>query len=194
MKRLLLLTVSILCVAGLAYGQAGQLGLFADQAGTNCWLSPIATGVSAFYVVHVNTGGATAVEFSIPQPACYTATYLSWAANFPVASGNPVVGAAGPPVVLPGASVAYGACMVGPILVGTVSYFGNTADPCCEYPVLPHQITGLMSYTDCGLPFPAKLPLTGVPAYFFGNATCPCATPTHNSTWGGVKSLYSTEN
>lgn len=191
MKRLLLLTAAVLCVASLAFGQAGSLGLYADTGGTMCWLPPMppTPGVSAFYVVHTGTGGATASEFSCIQPACYVASFLSWAANFPVATGNPVID--NPPTVNAGASVAYGACLTGPILVGTVSYFGTSATQCCEYPVEAHKGTGLLSYTDCGTPFPTKAPVGGSTSYVNGDNTCPCGvTPTQNSTWGGIKSLY----
>jgi hypothetical protein len=114
-----------LCV-GAAFGQAGTIGIFSDQTGTNCFIEDKTPGLLTLYVVHVATDGATACQYVAAKPSCFTATYLSDTNPFPVTIGNSQTGV----------SVGYGTCRVGTIHVQTISYFAQgTTPPCCTYQV-----------------------------------------------------------
>jgi hypothetical protein len=182
MKKALLLSLVMVLGASVAVAQPGAIGTFADMQALDCNVVDAAAGLLDIWVVHVLTGGSTGNEFSSPVPACMVgASYLAWAPEFGVAIGNPVIGG--------GTSTGYGACLVGPIAVGKISFFGGgLSQPCCEYPILPNANTGQLVSVDC---VPQAVPATGLSNTVNGNETCDCATvPTHDATWGKVKSLY----
>jgi hypothetical protein len=182
MRKILLTIVILVITASMASAQ-GRIGIFGDQAGTQCTVADV-PGLVALYVVHINSPGATACEYSAPIPACMQAMWLSDGTVFPVNIGNKDTGI----------STAYGACRLGNIHVLTINFLGSgTTGQCCVYPVLPHPINGL-NITDCVTPFPNKLSAPGQSGVINEvNPTCLCADiiPTHNSTWGGVKALWS---
>jgi hypothetical protein len=178
MKRVVFLAVAALMAASMAFAQGGSLGMFADPAGTNCNLADAVPGLVTYYVVHVNTPGATACEFSAPKPACVLATYLSDASVFPVTVGTSQSGV----------SIGYGYCAAGPINVLKLNYFAQgMTQACCRYPVLPHPITGGPWMVDCAN---NQLLTTGGQGIVNANPTCQCNVPTEETTWGQVKSLY----
>jgi hypothetical protein len=183
MKKVLLLTLVMVVSASIAAAQPGALGTYADPGGLNCNVSDAAAGLLSIYVVQTLTGGSTAVEFASPTPACFVAPYLSWSSPFGVSVGDPVTPGGGN-------STAYGACLPGTILVGTMSYFAQAlTGPCCAYPIIPHQVTGSLVAVDCA--GPTAIPMSGLANTVNGNVTCDCNTvPTQDATWGAVKSLY----
>jgi hypothetical protein len=120
------------CV-GAAFGQAGTIGIFADNSGSNPFISDTSPGLLNVYVVHVGADGVTACQYRAPKPPCMTATYLADTNPFPVTIGNSQTGV----------SIGYGACRSGVIYVQTISYFASgTTPPCCHYPVL-HDPLGI---------------------------------------------------
>lgn len=178
MKKALLLTIVLMLGASMAFAQQGSVGIFKDGAGTNCNLDDKVPGLTPYYVVHVYTTGSTACQYSAPKPACLLATYLSDTNPFPVTVGSSQTGV----------SVGYGTCRVGPIHVQTISYFtqGMTG-ACCYYPVLPDPAVGVIGTVDCAFnPGVA----TGGKGIVNSNATCDCNVPAEDTTWGGVKALY----
>jgi hypothetical protein len=178
MKRVVFLTVAAVMAASMVFAQGGSIGLFADPAGTNCNLADVIPGMTVYYVVHVNTPGATACEFSAPKPACVAAMYLSDASVYPVTVGNSQTGV----------SIGYGLCLGGPINVLKLNYFTQgTTLPCCRFPVLPHPVNGGPWMVDCAN---TQLPATGGQGIVNANATCQCNVPAEDTTWGQVKSLY----
>ena len=85
---------------------------------------------------------------------------------------------------------AYGACLVGTVHVGTLSYFAaGLSGACCEYPIAANSLTGVLVHVNCDpVADPNITPLSNT---INGDASCPCGVvPTENATWGAVKSLY----
>jgi hypothetical protein len=179
MKKALLLAMALMLGASVAFAQGGTIGLYKDMAGTDCWLNDTTPGLTAYYVVHLNTTAATAAEFSAPKPTCMMATYLSDASVFPVTVGTSQTGV----------SIGYGACKAAPIHILTLNFFTMGAtQPCCLFPVRPHPVNGGPWMVDCAS---TQLPAAARIAVVNGNQTCTCAiVPVDESTWGGVKALY----
>jgi hypothetical protein len=179
MKKALLLTFALMLGASLAFAQGGSIGLYKDTAGTDCWLNDTTSGLTPYYVVHLNTTAASAAEFSAPKPACVMATFLSDAAVYPVTVGGSQTGV----------SIGYGSCKAAPIHILTLNFFTMGMTPqCCLYPVLPHPVNGGPWMVDCSN---NQLPAAARIAVVNGNLTCTCEiVPTEETTWGGVKALY----
>ena len=179
MKRVVCLTVATVLAASMAFAQGGSIGIFADPMGTNCNLGDVA-GLTQYYVVHVNSPGATACQFSAPKPACFTATYLADTGVFAVTVGTSQAGV----------SIGYGLCLQSPLKVLTISYFTNGGTPsCCYYPVLGHPTAtppGLL-VVNC---MEQLIPATGGRGIIKPSLTCQCNVPAEDTTWGQVKSLY----
>ncbi|UCG51714.1 MAG: hypothetical protein JSW58_16265 [Candidatus Latescibacterota bacterium] len=179
MKRILLVAMVCALVVSPAFGQAGSIGLFSDVTGTDCNLYDQQQGLCSFHIVHVMSPGATACQFSAPQPACLQATYLS--DTFPImVVGNTQTGVA----------IGYGACVSSPIHVGDINYFcqGLTAS-CCYYPVLPDPNipSGQIDVMDCNLNL---VYATGGVGIINPDESCECDVAVEDSTWGAVKALY----
>ena len=181
MKRALSLAVlAVALAAGVAFAQQGSIGIFADSYGMNCNLPDPGPALTQYYIVHVNTTGSTACQFSAPKPACFTATYLSDTNFFAVNIGNSQMGT----------SVGYGTCRVGSTHVMTINYFTNgQTPPCCYYPVLPDPNSALYAIltVDCSQQLRTA---TGGKGIIKSGPACHCGTPVEESTWGQVKSLY----
>lgn len=179
MKRALLLTVCMMFAASLAFGQAGNIGVFADTGGLSCDLSN-AAGFIQVQVVHVNSPGATACQFSV-------AIHGTPLTLFGVTSAYNTIGA---PAT--GIAVAYGACLVSPIHALTVTYGGVSAP--CEYIAIeadPSADPPGIYVTDCATPVPNLLTVaTGGIGYLNNNGNCPCNVPAEDTSWGQIKALY----
>jgi len=189
MKKALLLTIAILCVASLAFAQAGagSVGVFADPAGTVCNLYDSAPGLFLAYVVHVYAPGATASQFRVTSNNAMT--YLSEAVTAPYIKIGTCAGPSGF-----GCAIAYGGCYPSPIMILTLQYFASGISPQCSYfkvepdiSVTPPKADVLA--TDCASP-PNLLIATGGTAYINPNATCECDVPVEETSWGQIKSLY----
>ncbi len=182
MKKVVLLAVVALFAASLAFAQAGSVGVFADPLGMSCnVVEAPPLGLKMYYVVHVYTTGATAVQYRAKVPTCMTAAmWLSDTNMFPVSVGNSQIGF----------STAYGMCKVGPINTQIINVFGQgLTGPCCRWvvdadPLLP---SGLIEASDCV--FVVMYP-TGGQAMVNPTGSCQCSIPTEDTTWGQVKALY----
>lgn len=180
MKKALLLSLVLVFGASMAFAQAGSIGIFADNAGLGCNLADPGPALTPYYIVHVNTPGATASQYSAPKPTCFTAQWLSDTNAFPVTVGNSQIGV----------SVGYGSCKVSPILLQTLNYFTNGATPnCCYYPVLadPTATPPGIYVVDCQ---DQLLTATGGKGIIKSLQTCNCNVPAEETTWGQVKALY----
>lgn len=175
----------------------GRVGIYADTSGYGCNIVDSTPGLLLLHVVHVEHGGATAIQFSAPLPACMLgSTYLSDSQVFGVTLGNSQTGMAS----------AYGACRTTPVHVVTINVLagGQSISCCCLWvypsPGVPQQ---RILATDCDQKL---LYVETVETVVNGNASCPkcLAGPslfgwgclnepsgTKQSTWGQVKALYS---
>jgi hypothetical protein len=150
MKRSLILIVAIGCLmAGTALSQTGgAIGIFGDPGATTYFKDEV-SGLSTYYLVLVNSQGATAVQFSAPIPECFEgAVYLGENTPFPTMLGNSQTGVA----------IAFGTCLMSPVELLRVSVIttGQTG-VCCRFPVLPDPMepSGEILYTDCTMLVPA---------------------------------------
>jgi hypothetical protein len=179
-KALSIAALAVALAASSALAGQGSIGIFADVAGTNCNLPDPGPGLAQYHIVHVNTTGSTACQFSAPKPACFTATYLSDTVPFPVTIGNSQTGY----------STGYGTCRVGSIFIMTINYFTNgQTPPCCYYPVLPdpHAIPLAVRTVACDF---EEWSVTGGTGIINSGSTCHCGVAAEESTWGQVKALY----
>ena len=178
MKRVVFLMVAALMAASMVFAQAGSIGIFADNQGTNCNLPDPGPGLTMYYAVHVNTPGATACAYWAPKPTCFTAMYLSDTNMFPVTVGNSQIGA----------SIGYGLCKASPIHVSTLNFFTNGGTPfCCYYPVVGMPLSGQIEVVDCSNNL---IYGTGGKGIIKATPACQCNVPAEDTTWGQVKSLY----
>jgi hypothetical protein len=167
--KALLTALLLMLAAGTAFAQAGSIGVFEDTAGLNCNLSDVPVGLHLYYVVHINTTGATKVEYRARLPLCMTQLGAMWLQDtnpFPMTAGNSQVGV----------TVTYGDCRVGPIRVQTINVFVlGTTPPCCRWYVdaNPNNASGMIQGTDCN--FAVMYP-TGLYSVVNGNETCPCGS------------------
>jgi hypothetical protein len=187
MKKALILTIVMLCTASVAFAQLGSVGTYADPAGADCNVVDDSQGLLGIWIVHTMTT-STAVQYSAPQPACFaTASFLSDTNQFPVTVGGSQAGVA----------IGYGACLNGPIATLLMNYFATgLTGLCCEYPVLPdpNVPSGTIEVVDCA--GAVQQGATGLVNTINGDATCNCDAPlpTEDTTWGGVKELFRSEN
>lgn len=178
MKYALFAALLLPLLTGTALGQAGGVCLFSDAGATQCNFSDNSPGIMAFYVVHTDVAGATAVQFAAPQPPCMVgATWLGDDPVFPSTIGNSQDGVA----------VAFGSCLPAPIHVLTMNYFGNgttTAD--CAYPVTPDPNLLQVQSVDCSSQAHAA---TGGVVYINSSNSCDC-TPLANPPFLNVSPSY----
>lgn len=182
MKKVLVLTVAIVMSASMAFAQAGQIGTFADAAGTNCNVSTATPGLVSVFVVHLNAPGVTASQFAAPLPACASPNiFLSDTGVFPVTIGGSQTGV----------SIGYGSCNGTPLHILSINLFAQGAFSfCCIWPVVPdpNVPSNRIEVVDCGGQLIYGSGLNGL---LNGNATCTCASvPTEETSWGAVKALY----
>jgi len=182
MNKVLLLTFVLMLGATMAFAQAGSIGIYSDETGTNCNLTAT-PGLVFYYFLHVNTTGARVSAWAAPVPTCFPAVYLGYFTEDPFwfCLGDPETGIA----------ISYGGeCTVGTFVILKAIY--NVLEPatdCCLWSVGPHPRFGRIEGSDCD--FNLILP-TGGQGIINSNPTCPCgAVPTEDTTWGQVKALYS---
>ena len=140
MKPILLAAVLTALLPGILLAQAGVVCLFADPDGVDCGLRDDAPGLMQVYVLHLYSGGATAIEFSAPMPPCMLgATWISDTATFPITLGDSQTGV----------SVAYGSCLGVFIHALTINYaVAGLTSADCAYPVLPNPNSGSVHTND----------------------------------------------
>ena len=200
MKALFLTIICLLLAAGSAWGQAGSIGIFPDNIGMSCALRDNAPGLTPYYIVHINTAGATACRFSAPKPECSTAMWLADTNMFAVTIGNSQTGV----------SVGYGTCRASPIHVLTINFFTmGTTPPCCYYWTCPDPLaaSGQIEVVDCSQNLVYGVGGGGI---INSNASCSCGCASmacvealyrasakcwgvavEDATWGRVKDAYS---
>jgi len=178
--RTLVLTVSLLLVAGMAIAGAGSIGIFADPAGMNCNLPDPGVGLVKYYVVQVFTTGSTGVAYSAPKPSCFAGTWLSDDNQFSVFIGTSQTDFL----------VGYGLCLAGTVHIQTMNFFTTgVSQSCCKYTVLKSPSEGRIAAVDCDFNYWIPDPAGGT-GTINANPGCTCDVPAQEKTWGQVKSLY----
>jgi len=184
MKRIVIFGLLQLFSASLALAswdlEAGDIGIFADNAGTTCNLSG-APGLLNVYFLCVGAIDATSSEWAAPHPACLTAEHISDSSPQPIFLGDTETGI----------SVGYGTCKTGTFLIMMATYNVLTpATVCCYWPVGPDPRfsgSGKIETSDCG--FMMHFP-PGGQAVVNATSGCTCSVPVEDTSWGRVKALY----
>ena len=181
MKRVVFLAIATLFAASMVFAQNGSIGIFADNAGTNCNL-PGVVGMAYYYFVHVNAIQASASQWAAPAPMCFSGVRLADLPVFAVNFGNTSAGI----------TVGYGTCMTGTFHIITALYQVLAAPGiCCRWSVVadPTLESGKIEIPECAPDFPMNFG-TGGQGMLNSNATCLCNVPIEDTTWGQVKALY----
>jgi hypothetical protein len=184
MKRSMLIALSLLVVASMAFAQdPGSVMIFSDAGYSDCNIVDAGPALTPVYLVHMYSPGATASQFALDPGACNSMVFTGATNAFPTTIGD----------VFVGISVAYGSCLSGgPILLVTVNYFaqGLTGD-CCRMQIVPDATPGAeetdIIVVDCAS---TKWVATGGTAIINSTPDCFCDSPVSESTWGGIKALY----
>jgi hypothetical protein len=184
MKKILLLTMAVICVSSLAYGQTqmGSIDIFADAAHTSCNITVPDADLFQVFVYHTNViTGSTASAWSIDHPATFT--NVGEVSPFTLKVGNSDTGV----------SFSYEQCKTGTFLLLTVSYFGIAPTATCGLMTIigdPNSTTGGVEIVDCA-PFPGRTSWEQAgQARLNPDVTCMCSVPVEETTWGGIKALY----
>jgi hypothetical protein len=196
MKKVLLLSLAILCCAGLVFAQPpGSVAVYADSAGTTCQLYDEASvdyQEMWFHFIHVADVGATAVEFQfVPDADLIWGTDLGDVCPWILKLGT----------FKTGMSISYGSCLTA--VSGYGIYLGKTGlkhgksvqNDCAYAYVKNHPIPGIPGSTtplasSCGGTW---LVLRGsfiIVSNSFDSCPCPGRVPNEESSWGKIKALY----
>lgn len=190
-RAVTILCAALVCLAGTAFAQTGgTIALAGTPDGSSCSIADTGPGVVEVQVLVLDATGVAGIQFAAPRPDCWAgATWL-----YDTVPVGLTIGDTQDPEL--GLSVAFGACLDAPILVGSMTFaVSGQAAPCCEYPVI--KATGDL-YPEINGPIVAVCPMPlhveGVTASALINPTpdCTCQqiVPVHESTWGAIKALY----
>jgi hypothetical protein len=183
MKRILLLTLTLICVAGVASADVGHIGIFADEAGTDCDVQDLAYVVATFYVLHYNATSANTSQFAVTWDASITATPLSQ-------SPNPAYLTLG--TFTTGITITYVGCKTSfPLTLGTLTFFGQGTTPgCARVRVIPDPFleSGKVEVVDCSAI--VHTVDNSLDAFFSTSGDCGCSVATEETNWSRIKALY----
>lgn len=178
MKRVLLLTVGVVCVFGSAFGQdVGSIDIFSDPGFSDCNITSVAAPFHV-YVAHTNAVvGATAVQFLLEVPA--DLLYVGETSPYTLKIGTSISGV----------SISYSACKTGTFLLLDVSFLGGSTPACALMSIVPGPGDDQVQVADCNSQS-VFLPLAGQ-ARVNDDGSCTCNyLPVAETTWGGIKALY----
>ena len=184
-----LIAFALLVSLSSSIAKADHISVFADQVGTQCTLTNpvVPPGSNNFYIVHQFNEGSTASQFKVADTTGlffiqFTTPYLMlgvWNDDL---------------------SLAYGGCVVGQHVLGTLSFlwFGTPIPTGCTntlevVPAPLSAIPGQIALVDCALPSGNLEAASGGRAFFSVNPECgpDCMKlAVEETTWGGVKALY----
>jgi hypothetical protein len=179
MKKVVLLTVAVMCVSGLAFGQnVGSIDIFSDVGLTDCNIVAPPAGVFPVWIAQTNVGGGvTAVQFKLNTPA--TITSVGEIPSFQLTLGNTTTGV----------SISYSACKTGTFLLLQINYLAQGPTAACEWiTVAPEPSDPGIQFIDCN-DNTIFLPSAGE-ARVNPDISCTCNVPVQETTWGGIKALY----
>jgi len=162
----------------------GNITVFADPAGSSCAIVDQVPGLFTLYVLHTNMDGMVSSDFRVIESSGFHATYVNETVP-PIHVGS----------LQAGISVGYGACVVGPLLLGTITYAGDgTSVPCSTIDVVgnPNSVESSYAWTQSCLFDILAAPQMGSLYVNPQAGQCGpwCALATQPTTWGRVKALY----
>lgn len=177
---------SLCAVPAVSMGQSGTIGLYADAAGTICFVDDSAAGYFMVYVVIAHLPEMASALFQIVPSADFTPLYIAEVSPLPRVAiyGDSQTGI----------DITFGECLTSPQQVLTVTYqrFG-TSPPCSYLRIGPNP---RWEYTrpivnGCPPDFPLFEP-TPLRLYMNPDGSCPCnlPVPVKPSNWGRIKALY----
>jgi hypothetical protein len=175
MRKELVLIMLILVSPCLILAQ-GAIGIHADPEGMTCNIDDSQPGLITIYVVHkpLFSNGAMGISFSAPIPPCAVLDYVGEEHVFPLTTGDSQNGI----TVFYGSQCLWGSTLV---LIITLQGYGQTPE-CCFFPIPNVSVVKCNGETESGL---------GMDHHTInGNASCDCAIPIEQTTWGKIKALY----
>jgi hypothetical protein len=188
MKRVLLLSAAVLCVAALAWGQDGGLiAIYSDNPGfSDCNLVETQGVPNNVYVVHSNRPTANTAQFKVENNWGAFPGAVSFGSNLWINStpGNSIY---------EGGTITYGGCKNLPHLLATLQFFLAGETPACTatLTVVPDPTlasgeieTVLCDETTILYCAGGFLTINGDPI------DCPCGVGTEETSWSRVKALY----
>ena len=183
LSELLFTAAFVTLTGGIAAAQdsPGNITLFADPAANSCSITDQAEGPFTVYVIHVNMSGFAWSDFRVTESSGFLATYVSETVETLNHVGD----------FRSGINVAYGSCVDGPLLLGTITYEGHgTSQPCSYLDVVPWRFPWVDTQ-DCNFQSFAAPPLGKLCVNPQPGLCEPwCSVATEQTTWGGVKALY----
>jgi hypothetical protein len=170
-RRFLFALLTLMLPAAIA--NAGDLLILSDTASTDSTLTDGAPRVVTLYAVHTQHSGASGVHFAVVGTSGFTGVWLSETTSY-LSFGTSTTGIA----------IAYGACLLDPVLVLTMNYqlFGTSA-ACSELRIVaaPGKAAPLcLEDGGCFSETPCRV----------GALHVNCTVATEHTTWGRVKALY----
>jgi hypothetical protein len=190
MKRTLLLTVAVLCIASMAMAQAnvGSLGVYSDQAGTSCDITDLNLEVVTAYILHVNADEANTSQFKLQQDtANINMTFLGGQVNPSYLSLGTLEN---------GILITYGGCRTSfefPLTLVTLTWFGTgTTTSCAKVSIVgdPLAASGEVEVVDCSSNKIVLGPVAGSAMVHSTPGACNCDVATHETSWSQIKALY----
>jgi hypothetical protein len=158
---------------------AATIGIYEDDAGSDCHLAGTPGGFTDYYVVAVPFGdGLTGVQFAAPLPPCAGASYIGET----VVPGLFSIGNS-----QSGIAIALGACRTEPAVVLMtirVGFAPGTAT-CCPWPVVadPSAPGGNVIATACHF---VEIPATALTAWLNDDGSCEHPAPDNPSPANGA--------
>lgn len=184
MKRVLLLALTMMCVAGAASAAGvGHLGLFADQAGTSCDVTDATYASFAIYVLQVDADAANTSQFRVILPAGLTAIKGAFEVPGTMLSLGTFEG---------GITITYVGCKSSfPLLIGTLNFVGLGTTPGCQRFIIaadPAVASGKVEIVDCSSVIHTVD--YNLDAFLSTSGSCGCSVPVEQSNWSKIKALY----
>ena len=139
---ILMMLVAIAAGPVTAYGQPGTLayiGIYSDEAGSTCQITPSGNNYSIAYVVLTNSIPLKQIRFRAPVPECLggSATVAFESSQFAVTGDSQT-----------GIIVDLGGCTTAPVTLLTIYYVESVPADCCSWQVRPFE--GLtVDFVDC---------------------------------------------
>jgi len=185
MRTIAILTIALFALCSVASAQVAHIGVYADPEGKDCYPQDIVPDVFQIFVVLTLVNCSTAAEFSVLPSEGFDGVFLGEEvpSSDYIQVGNSYAGT----------SIAFGAKLIQPVHILTMSYYcSGTSRPCSYFEVTENLRNDSLAYVDCNFQL---LEAIGGRTYINANGHCPCEAPglvlpTVPSTWGMVKAMY----